>query len=64
MRLANGHFVGPVTEGSEVELALGEQTTKEVESAKTVEVVAVAEHAVTLVQDGVAQVVVVVTPLV
>lgn len=59
MRLARGHIVGPATGGSGVEFPPGKHTTRGVGFAKTVEFVAVAEQAVTLVQEGVAQVVVV-----
>ena len=45
--------------GSEVDLFPGKQATRGVGAATTVEVVGVAEQAVTLKQDGVAQVVVV-----
>jgi hypothetical protein len=59
VRLARGHNVGPARGGSGTGFPPGEHTTRGVGSAKTVEVVAVAEQAVTLVQEGVAQVVVV-----
>lgn len=59
MRLDKGHCVGFVIRGSEVDLFPGKQATRGVGAATTVEVVGVAEQAVTLKQDDVAQVVVV-----